>query len=198
MLWDRFGTTRCSGQHCAGRRGHRTGAPDGPNISGVPSLEAGPNPPCCHQASRRGPAPFTSTGPPATTRTVRRWVLSARITTSCSSRPLRRNRPVRSNHRVRAESAGPNGIHCRATHQRPCRRTATMPGTAQPRAIRTGPPTWCHRPQQLQRPVAQRIQNLSHRRRRAGGGRNHFPTAHRRIGRIADNDVKWPGAERVG
>jgi len=64
-----------------------------------------------------------------------------------------------------------------------------MPGTAQPRAIRTGPPTWCHRPQQLQRPVAQRIQNLSHRRRRAGGGRNHFPTAHRRIGRIADNDV---------
>lgn len=41
-------------------------------------------------------------------------------------------------------------------------------------------------------PVAQRIQNLSHRRRRAGGGRNHFPTAvpaHRRIGRIADNDV---------
>ena len=40
-----------------GRRGRRTGAPDGPSVSSVTSPEAGPNPPCCHQASRRGPAP---------------------------------------------------------------------------------------------------------------------------------------------
>ena len=39
-------------------------------------------------------------------------------------------------------------------HQRPGWRAAPMPGTAQPRTIRTGPPTWCHRPQQVQRPAA--------------------------------------------
>jgi hypothetical protein len=39
-------------------------------------------------------------------------------------------------------------------HQRPGWRTAPMPGTTQPRTIRTGPPTWCHRPQQLQRRAA--------------------------------------------
>jgi hypothetical protein len=55
-------------------------------------------------------------------------------------------------------------------HQRPGWRTAPMPGTAQPRTIRTGPPTWCHRPQQLQRPAAQRIQNLTPVRRRHADG----------------------------
>jgi hypothetical protein len=62
----RFGTTRCPGQHCAGA----SRAPDRragwPQHSGVPSPEAGPNPPCCHQASRCGPAPA-----PARVRTPR-------------------------------------------------------------------------------------------------------------------------------
>lgn len=197
-----------------GRRGHRTGAPDGPSISGVPSPEAGPNPPCCHQASRCGPAPA-----PARVRMPRpallvvgccspfvrpdRHYLLFATATACSSRQPRRNRPVRSNHCVRAESAGPNGIHCRATTSasrladRTDARDCPTPDNSDWTTNMVPPSTAALTPSRTADPEP----DARHRHRRPGGGRNRLNTgvpAHRHIGRIADNDVKRPGGQRVG
>jgi hypothetical protein len=205
-FWDPFWDHTLSGTALRrGGRGHRTGAPDGPSISGVPSPEAGPNPPCCHQASRCGPAPA-----PARVRTPR----PALFVVGCCSPFVRPDhhylllatataQPAGAfHHCVRAGSSGPNGIHCRATTSasRPADRndardcstpdnsdwTTNMvpPSTAAPTPNRTADPE----------------PDAPHRRRRPGGGRNHLNgvPAHRHIGPIADADFKRPGGQRVG
>ena len=62
--------------------------------------------------------PCTITGPAGTTRTMRSitvaHALSALITTSSSSRRPGSSLPVSSSHCARADSTGPNGIHCHA------------------------------------------------------------------------------------
>lgn len=129
--------------------------------------------------------------------------LSARITTICSSRQPRRNRPVRSNHCVRAESAGPNGIHCRATTSasrladRNDARDCSTPDNSDWTTNMVPPSTAAPTPSRTADPEP----DARHRRRWPGGGRNRLNTgvpAHRHIGRIADNDVKRPGGQRVG
>ena len=122
------------------------------------------NPPCCHQASRCGPAPA-----PARVRTPR----PALFVVGCCPPLVRPDhhylllatataQPAGAfQHCVRAESAGPNGIHCRTTISASRLADRNDARDCPPRTIRTGPPTLCHRPQQLQRLVAQRIQNLT-------------------------------------
>jgi hypothetical protein len=75
-FWTRLGPQVVRDSTARGRRGHRTGAPGGPSISGVPSPETGESTVLPSGISMRT-GPCTSTGPHATTRTVRRWVLPA-------------------------------------------------------------------------------------------------------------------------
>ena len=120
--------------------------------------------------------------------------LSARITTICSSRQPRRNRPVRSNHCVRAESAGPNAIHCRATTSasrladRNDARDCPTPDNSDWTTNMVPPSTAAPTPSRTTDPEPD-----ARHRRRPGGGRNHLNTgvpAHRHLRRIADNDVQ--------
>jgi hypothetical protein len=203
-FWTRLGPQVVRDSTARGRRGHRTGAPGGPSISGVPSPETGESTVLPSGISMRT-GPCTSTGPHATTRTVRRWVLPA----ACPpGSPLfaPRDSHGATGRCVPTIASVPRALGRTESiagqqHQRPGWRTATMPGTAQPRTIRTGPPTWCHRPQQLQRPVAQRIQNLTpvigaetRRRSESPQYRRAGPPAYRADCR---QRRQRPGAQRV-
>ena len=146
--------------------------------------------------------PGTNTGPDGTTRIDRLGGghgLSARITTSCSSRRPARSRPVSSSHFARADSTGPNGIHCDSNDFR------IQPGGSQVRPaicaasgeLRLHEQQRAAAGQQLRRRRAQRIQNqppvgpASHAR--AGPMQGGSCAASRRVMGHVRADCRSPG-----